>query len=1825
MTLDHVAATQPKRSMPWRPLTQPVSAVCIASFEGTRNSDLSLSLGDRLYVAEEDGAWYRGWQRSNQDLTAGEKDRQIGKSLLGTFPKCNVRVLKGLGTDFATDCRVNGHEFDYADGDRAKPKARAPASQPTDVHPDTLLDDVTLWLSDWQPERLRRLISSRAYDKVSELHSLVESLGRDKQVLQRDRLTRRERSLLTEQCARRLAHANARFDDQVIVRDHRENGRLMTFQDDMVHVLETQLGTPVQAKTLPASNAKQRLKHLLVSLDKLEGSVTDATTLHMHICAKTGTSGVKALSETVDVALTSQDSNDATETAQVIARSLFVNLPSAEVDGLPVYLACTLSREEYCRGSEPQLCRNASVASFQKLPDAISHDEGEGSHARPSTAASLRSRFQRQNTVPDRKRSIEPHMPAKKVRRAFAWAAYELQSALGSTGPCKDNMQFWQPCDSGDQADSLAPEALNLISRHKDAGYRRLDSSLNFDLTLQMFVHDDAKLLIDQNHSLLNDADQIYSRSMVGTDVRNDVYVTLREPWLPQRGLLAHPLTSSVPLKTETNLQNLQVTLEVRASDGTRLEDAINTASNAAVHTAFRTHATVRGDSWDQTIRISLAPGQERDAHLVMSIADGPMFPFALAWLPLWDRSTGFTYDGEHRLSLWDYSEHTVNQIDGRAAYQALGPDVDRSQDSCRSMSAIIVDTQLLSTTAAQDATVASVLDQSAKDDLVGVLGRFHLVPEAELVKFFVPLLAAFDLMLDGLVGQTTVSHKDGVKAIFKCLANLYNLVRDYRYPGLRASLEDHIEKQTVSVSSRTALMNVFGAYLASPFDGRSGRELRSAIKITEFLIMSTSQRGNELRSTSEAQLLQNVLVELFDDLTVLLANTNQLALPTQVLILQYLVTWLEKAMPMLGAQQTLDIAVTAIDACDSSRDQLRLQKLTLISQLITSDAFAASDAQERLAAQSEQWLSPYWPRADQTKNIAAVRICCTVLKNQLPHLDDHKRQHYLRQLFSAYHAIASDASETIPNIPGKKVTAPFPASLPFQTMPQQPEQDYDEALVEMVTLIGNILQLSLSHGANMSRVANLDPDSVRVMLDALSSIHQNKAYPQSWLTLHAMFIKCQIVAMEWALDFMISDLPDAKESLDVDDVISFNDLIWSQWFNLMSLMATSENVALECHSEYKQKVIMSISGDQRCTVASLLGRAWSTLGWDCDEHDRETYGLERLGGYQVHFTSSLVHPLIAVGLSSNSNLRDTAIEILHSMLIGEWQLSASLDLVQSSFVDALDSAFRTSILGATQASALIDALRISFSSLDMPQTAELHAAVITLLDRMTELVDLLLRSHATTTYSIAALDDQVELLDCLKTLGNSETYLRRIHDLATVRAEAKDCPGAALTLHLHVEHNKSAYAIHDYLAASSTLGLPAQSVAQRQECLLRRISGLYTDGQNWDMALRTLETRSQNMHHTFDVIGLAAIHKEQAEIYERLGQGSALSMPRYFKVVFGASAVPEKLANKMFIYEADSEEDTDKFSRRIRYAFPQATVVQPGSPVPKNVDVQTVLRITNVNINKEHAHAVNHQSGVSPFFRLYHLTASPSVFSTSARQERPGQSTLAAAVTKTIYYTRTSFPTLLGRSEVMSLDEVVLSPLQAAIDRTYRKTMEIAEASSSTSLTQAARREELLRMIRTSIDPAPDSVANYRTLIENEQLASDEDEGDSIETDATGGKSDLIAMLAIALEEHARALEHAIQTLTNRGPNSRDEMRDKYEVTFQPELRAMYPSGMWRAESQLWRTPELVNEHVLLDDAAPTDQIDVESDSESRPRWRRRSSSIRTRLSFLGLGKPSA
>lgn len=130
---------------------------------------------------------------------------------------------------------------------------------------------------------------------------------------------------------------------------------------------------------------------------------------------------------------------------------------------------------------------------------------------------------------------------------------------------------------------------------------------------------------------------------------------------------------------------------------------------------------------------------------------------------------------------------------------------------------------------------------------------------------------------------------------------------------------------------------------------------------------------------------------------------------------------------------------------------------------------------------------------------------------------------------------------------------------------------------------------------------------------------------------------------------------------------------------------------------------------------------------------DQRRYNISRLGGYQVQYVPSLVAPVIELCFSMHEGLRRVGVEILQTMIISEWGMSETLEVIETEVIEALHAILRGRADSASTTSNEIVARKLFVSELlesfntiaNQPEDA-LWTSLEYLVSTIEELIDLL-------------------------------------------------------------------------------------------------------------------------------------------------------------------------------------------------------------------------------------------------------------------------------------------------------------------------------------------------------------------------------------------------------------------------------------------------------------------------------------------------------------------
>jgi dedicator of cytokinesis protein 3 len=1638
-----------------------------------------------------------------------------------------------------------------SDPNAPRPPAPVPMLKIGDETPtstqEPLVDEIASCLREWHSTKVHELLLARKYGSLDKMTALVNRLDTARRQLLHKVLTAKELEKVREATVWDLVAGNKMLCGDVIVRSPSQRGRILTGDDSAIEITKLQSMMSLLASRPSPQVDDHNLHHLFVSLRHVVGDVVPgAAQVCMHLCLKTPGAAPQPLSEAYSFDLTARDGVPVALAGDKL-RSLLVDLSATDVGegagaGSNLYLVFRLMTNEPIRqgsaGENASSLRDgAQIANPSVQPSQQGSIKGgrrsvmfgskrkEPANSRPTISTETRltstdiTRSQGSDDRPaSSTRSRAQSRDQKTLKRSVAMGILRVNQVMQSNGEIDQIVTLWSTATGLDETseddvgwDTLLTEVYPSAS----GKYRRNAPISQITVHLRAFVHPDAESLIEKTPTLLHNIKQTRKIGFTGapTKPRSDIYLTLVEPFLPRNAFLAHPKTGTVPLVQVSPMGNLQLTIEVRKSSGERIDGCIYPSANSAGHTAWRTTAVERGEGWNSTIRLAIDPQDVPGSHLVMSVADAPNFPFALCWMPLWSQDA-FARDGDHALTLYRYDEYTSGIIAGKGAYLGLPWSVKKKDEHVMGpMAAVHLKTFLCSTRYSQDPTILGLIkwQDLPQGELVGLLRRFNFVPEIEIVKLLDEVFDALFAIQSHYAGSD--EYED---LVFNALVIVFGIVHDRRF-NLEPLVDQYARTKVFHSLVTSCLMQSYGRLLARPTDSECSRRLRATFKVGN-LIMKFLVNAREKQRAKEESIgikdraqFSKEMKDLFTSLEALMKNTSPVLVGTKTLLVQNFHTWLPELDGCMPATDVYKFASSFVEACAGVQGKLILYKLILIHHLSDLQIFQTPEVRRMLLADTVTWLGPYWGQVevvtDQWKD--QVRLCCSVVATQVEELGQEACE-YMSKLVDSYRAI-----QATPRPPKKTLSLLFPTTYPFQSKPATSEAPFDEAMAEISAVLAAMSGLpALVH---LDRSKEETPDFLFSMLQVYISILDCEAYPSSWLSVHIY----QHKAIMRALDKLFNILVDSFLPLP-DEADSFNTELWRSFFNALLKLVGSDALALETFPEQKRRAVWKIAGDVRELGADLLQRSWEAIGWETSSEEKGRYGLDKMGGFQVQYVPGLVAPIVELCLSVHEGLRSVAIEVLQTMILSEWTLSEDLSLIQAEMIDCLDHLFKTKHLTeAVLQKHFIQELVELFEPLAQDPEEPILAALKNLIATIDELLDLLVAVHSTeATGEIFHIMDTLHLMEFLKDMQKEDMYIRYVHQLVELQSEAQNFTEAGLALRLHAE-------LYDWDPNRSVDPLvdpdfPPQSAFERKERLYFQMVDHYENGQSWDNALSAYdELATQYEHNVYDFTKLARTQHAMAKIHEGIAKGER-SNPRYFRVVYKGLGFPAGLRDKQFIFEGSSTDRLASFTDQMQQQHPSAQILNPGAE--QDLEGQ-YLQIFPVSPQKDLTHPIHQRAKVSQSVRDYYLLSRPSHFTSASRRSPSNVTAREPTVEKTLYTTAETFPTILRRSEIVAVGNITLSPLQAAIERTTRKTVELGgiekkivdgDDTAFNSLTQ-----ELMYAVDINTDGC---VVNYHDLLPSPPNPEEDEE-----TDAEGKINPLENALRVSLIDYALVIRRCL------------------------------------------------------------------------------------------------
>ena len=1261
-------------------------------------------------------------------LTTGNRGASDARVYSGIFPQCCIEIREQLGHDGEHYAHPTAQDSD-------KPQAPVPMLKIGDESPtsasEPLVDEISSCLREWYVSYLPGLVLRQDYGRLDRVSEIVTKLDYARRELLNDVLTAQERISVRSEAVWDLVRGNKLLGAEVIVRNPEQKGRLLTAGDSVIEMTKLQSVMSVLDDPPVTKQEATRMHHCMLEVKSMQTSDVENVNLSFALYQKAVDGTISQLSETF-TASTPQDS-----------KALFADLSSRDISSEGrLFLVSRASVPEPPRMAPAPVAETPPPRSgtFNKTRESLIKRRSSNmvfgskrNKERPDLRENGHTVASKQEPSPDLGRPEDTEARNKPlgppVPRTFGYATYDIAASLKSGRGEAFELEFLTVAAEDNEEEKIAsPGLLPELLQVRNVHFARCKRLPAIRIEITPFLSTDAETLIRMNPTSMHMITkcQRIGFSEAPTRRRSDIYLTISRATIQQNGAYSHPQFGAVPVKP-TPMLNLQTTMELRDSTGKRLGRCIHASANGPAVTALRTHAVDLDNMWDETICIRLPLEKVADAHVVLSVADAPGFPFALAWMPLWDKHA-FRRDGQHSLILHAYDKSTSTFSDtGKGMYLDLPWDHTDIKEKEVPIASLKIRTQLVSTEFSQDRTLASLFNWRALSSasLLDTLQKLVFVAEVEIVKQLDEVLDALFAILEYKAG--THRFED---LIFNDIIFVLGIVHDRRFnlgPLVERYADEHFKAPMVAPS----LVRSFTRLMQSVSDPQSARDLRALFKVgKQFmrLLMATYWHHKKPEQDGEIQDKHNSFQEdmkaVFFGLQMMMRSETPALVGSKTLLTQNFHSWLPELLVVYPKEDVIDLAIDIVDACDEATGKLSLYRLVLILNYTKMGKLWEDDRHWNILIENcLRWLELHWPgENDLTEQWRdQIRLCSSIVASLL--------SRPAPTLHGFLPAIISTCSSLIvqPQTKHWTLSLLFPDAYPFASRVTESPDSFDEALLELSALVSEIIKIQPIPSRKLSPERRTQ--CISQALELVRSLLSNITNPPSWLSLHVSHHTAALRILSYvAKELEEYYLPDPE------DAETFNLELWKAYFDTALSLVSSPALTLETFSEQKRRAVWKISGDVRQAGADLLRHSWSMLGWEAAEDDQRRYNVARLGGYQVQYVPSLVGAVIGLCLSMHEGLRRVGVEILQTMIISEWALSEDLTPIETEVIGALNAILQGRAASATSLSGneivarklFVGELLESFNTIANQPDDALWSTLEGLVSTIEEMIDLL-------------------------------------------------------------------------------------------------------------------------------------------------------------------------------------------------------------------------------------------------------------------------------------------------------------------------------------------------------------------------------------------------------------------------------------------------------------------------------------------------------------------
>jgi len=516
-------------------------------------------------------------------------------------------------------------------------------------------------------------------------------------------------------------------------------------------------------------------------------------------------------------------------------------------------------------------------------------------------------------------------------------------------------------------------------------------------VALKIF-HGDSSIIIRENMSLLQDIPLTlrlgFPDVVFPGDIRNELYIKLwsgdfTTSHVPSNRLSVVNLARPGPMT-----QNIQVTMEVRDSQGNQVERVISLGSGEPCVTLFHSMVFARNNqpTFGELIKLQLPLHGIPDWHLFFTFRNrtghralGLERPFAFAFQPLFPDQGAFLEDGSHTLVL--YKADKLNQItpdmylnsspwhlpNQRPEQLTISAELQKLASPLRDT--LTIRSSLCSTKFTQNPVLLSLLkwDQLVDKDLLStVLSKFTFVGEGEIVKF---LRDIFDSLFGILVSSSNqTGEMDNL--VFNALVTVLGIVQDRRFSNFQPVLDVYIEQHFNCAAAASLMLRAMNRLLRNPTGTDTASPLRAALKVWHYIFKFITrarelQKQKEVGSGATSEHLQTTFKKEVQahlvEVNRMMATSSPLSIiGTQTIALQHFTSTLPELAKFFSTIELVSFATNFANAISSGKGKIIIWRLIMYLQIVKGFLFDEPQARSLLVQAVVLWIKPHFGRYDE-------------------------------------------------------------------------------------------------------------------------------------------------------------------------------------------------------------------------------------------------------------------------------------------------------------------------------------------------------------------------------------------------------------------------------------------------------------------------------------------------------------------------------------------------------------------------------------------------------------------------------------------------------------------------------------------------------------------------------------------------------------------------------------------------------------------------------------------------------------------------------------------